>query len=182
MSSNYSVTVGVASSADRWGAVRSTLAAAVHQSCPTWLAAEAEDIVQESMIRLLHIVESREGNPDPGSLYLWKVAYSVTVDEIRRQRRRHEVPLGNGLPRAVDGGHGSSPEELAAGGEVGRGILDCLAGLAENRRQAVRLRLLGHTVGEVASLMGWPYKKTENLVYRGLEDLRRCLRRKDLQR
>ena len=37
------------------------------------------------------------------------------------------------------------------------------------------LHLQGHSVPDAARLLGWPAKRTENLVYRGLADLRRCL-------
>jgi RNA polymerase sigma-70 factor (ECF subfamily) len=42
--------------------------------------------------------------------------------------------------------------------------------------------LHGHSVAEVAALLGWRFKKAENLVYRGLADLRRCLATKGLSR
>ncbi|HHQ48932.1 MAG TPA: sigma-70 family RNA polymerase sigma factor [Acidobacteria bacterium] len=181
MTAHASVSAGSGLPVERWEAVRSALTAAVRRTCPPWLAADAEDIVQESMVRLLGILKSREGKPDPGSSYLWRVAHSVTVDEIRRRRRRREVPMEEGLLEAGEEGGGASPEGLAEAAEVGRGILDCLTALARDRRRAVSLRLLGHTVGEVATLLEWSYKRAENLVYRGLADLRRCLRRKDLQ-
>ena len=43
------------------------------------------------------------------------------------------------------------------------------------RRLAVTLHLQGHTVPEAGSLLGWNAKRAENLVYRGLADLRDCL-------
>jgi RNA polymerase sigma-70 factor (ECF subfamily) len=54
-------------------------------------------------------------------------------------------------------------------------ILACLGQLQERRRVAVTLHLQGYAVGEVASALGWTEKQAENLVYRGLGDLRRCL-------
>jgi RNA polymerase sigma-70 factor (ECF subfamily) len=47
-----------------------------------------------------------------------------------------------------------------------------------DRRRAVMLYLQGHSVPEAARLLGWTAKRTENLVYRGLADLRHCLRAK----
>jgi RNA polymerase sigma-70 factor, ECF subfamily len=39
----------------------------------------------------------------------------------------------------------------------------------------VTLYLQGHTVPETARILGWDAKRAENLVYRGLADLRQCL-------
>ena len=58
---------------------------------------------------------------------------------------------------------------------MGRAIEGCLAGRAEPRRLAVTLHLQAHSVPEAAALLGWEEKRTENLVYRGMAELRRCL-------
>ena len=46
---------------------------------------------------------------------------------------------------------------------------------------AVTLYLQGHSVPEAARVLDWPAKRTENLVYRGLADLRECLMKKGIQ-
>ena len=46
---------------------------------------------------------------------------------------------------------------------------------------AVVLHLQGHSVPEAARLLNWGNKRTENLVYRGLADLRNCLALKGLE-
>ena len=47
--------------------------------------------------------------------------------------------------------------------------------MKRERRLAVMLHLQGHPVAEAARILGWTVKRTENLVYRGLADLRHCL-------
>jgi RNA polymerase sigma-70 factor (ECF subfamily) len=47
--------------------------------------------------------------------------------------------------------------------------------LQDRRRTAVTLHLQGFRTGEVAAALGWTEKQAENLVYRGLADLRACL-------
>jgi RNA polymerase sigma-70 factor (ECF subfamily) len=44
----------------------------------------------------------------------------------------------------------------------------------------VTLHLQGYSVAEAAALLAFGLKQTENLVYRGLADLRRCLAAKGL--
>jgi RNA polymerase sigma-70 factor (ECF subfamily) len=74
------------------------------------------------------------------------------------------------------------PERNCAGREIGEAIRDCLGRLVRPRRMAVTLDLQGHRVAEVARLLGWSAKKAENLVYRGLADLRGCLKAKGMGR
>ena len=111
--------------------------------------------------------------------YLYKVAYSALIDEIRRIRRRREDPLDESDSMPTQAVHGN-PEAIAAGQEIGRGVLDCLAGLNRDRRLSVTLYLQGHSVVEAARILEWPEKKTQNLVYRALADLRECLAAKGI--
>jgi RNA polymerase sigma-70 factor, ECF subfamily len=160
--------------------LRRHLTRAVGRVCPRWLADRAEDIVQAALMKLLEVLA--EGEAERNSSYVWKVAYTATVDEIRRHRRRREVPLeeddGPELPQREASG---DPERWRAAREIGLGIQDCLGRLIEPRRLAVALHLQGHSVPEAARVLGWKSKNVENLVYRGLADLRRCLAAKGLK-
>lgn len=157
--------------------LRSALARAVAQVCPRWLADQADDLVQVALLRLLDIRHRAEGKVEFTSFYLRKAAYSALIDEIRRRRRRHEValPEGEGAMEPQTTAASSNPERNRAAREVGRAIRDCLGRLIRPRRLAATLHLQGHSVPEVSHLMGWTAKKAENLVYRGLADLRECL-------
>jgi DNA-directed RNA polymerase specialized sigma24 family protein len=43
------------------------------------------------------------------------------------------------------------------------------------------LYLQGHTAPEIGRLLSWSPAKSNNLVHRGIADLRRCLERKGLR-
>ena len=77
--------------------LRRDIARAVGRLCPYWMADWRDDLVQSALLRVMHIVESRnrssEGNSAASTSYLYKVAYSVLVDELRRRRRRRETDL-----------------------------------------------------------------------------------------
>ncbi len=122
-----------------------------------------------------------EGTFALSTSYLYKVAHSVLVDEIRRVRRRRETDLEDAPAAEPSARDQDDPERTAASREIGRGIQSCLAGLARDRRLAVTLYLQGHSVPEAARILGWPEKRTENLVYRGLAGLRACLGAKGLR-
>lgn len=160
---------------DRYSELRSGLERAVARICPPWLADEREDLVQVALTRVLEIERRSEGERRFASSYLWRVAYSTLVDEIRRVRRRQEVPLEDEAGAGAMAAERPGPRDRATGGEIARGLRECLARMVRPRRLAVTLHLQGHTVPEAARLLGWGAKRTDNLVYRGLADLRRCL-------
>jgi RNA polymerase sigma-70 factor (ECF subfamily) len=163
--------------------LRAVLQRAVRRVCPRWLVDRSEDLVQVALMRVLDARGRNEGLSVLPSSYLYKVAYTTLIDEIRRLRRRPEVPLeaeghGDGASAPVAAGN---PEQDLAATEVGEAITQCLSGLGDDRRRAVTLHLQGHTVPQAAALLGWDAKRTENLVYRGLAELRQCLEAKGVK-
>lgn len=155
--------------------LRSALSRAVAQSCPSWLMAESDDLVQVALLRVVDVLRRREEEAALSSFYLKRAAYSAVVDEIRRRRRRREVPIEDELGAVELPTRAPGPEDHAESRELGEAIRGCLGGLISSRRQAVVLRLQGHSVVDVGRLLGWDAKKAENLIYRGMADLRLCL-------
>ena len=161
--------------------LRDELERAVAKVCPRWLADRREDLVQIALMRVMEIQRRSEGKRQFRASYLWKAAYSAMVDEIRRHRRRREAPLEDETWEGGPPATGASPERRVADREIAHGIRRCLDRLVRPRRMAVVLYLQGHSVPEAANLLNWGNKRTENLVYRGLADLRSCLARKGLE-
>jgi RNA polymerase sigma-70 factor (ECF subfamily) len=162
-------------------AVRRQVVRAVERLCPSWLSAERDDIVQNTLLRLHQLAQAGEGKGALAASYIWKAAYTVMIDEIRRRARRPEVSLDETPIALTMVRPGPSPEESASGRELGASIRDCLKSMIASRRAAVVLHLQGHPVPEIATLMGWNEKKTENLVYRAVAGLRACLESKGLR-
>jgi RNA polymerase sigma-70 factor (ECF subfamily) len=165
----------------RWAGLAATMARAVRRQCPAWLRDHAEDIAQSALAKVMTAELRAEGTRPLSSFYLYRAAHSALVDEIRRRKRRPEIPLegtaepdDQGLrfePRAQ-----GDPESSASFRELGGAVRQCLLTARRDRRLAVTLYLQGHSVPEAARILGWDPKRTENLVYRGLADLRQCLR------
>lgn len=186
---------GAAWADERYEALRAELVRAVRRVCPGWLADRRDDLVQVALLRVIEIERRGEGARELAPAYLARTAYCVLIDEIRKLRRRREVPLDpgdRGGGERGDRGDRSErswdlaapqpgPQQVSEAGEIGRGIRACLGRMVAPRRMAVTLHLLGHGVPEVARLLLWSGKRAENLVYRGLDDLRRCLREKGLE-
>jgi len=164
----------------RWTALAAAMARAVRRQCPAWLSDHAQDIAQMALAKVMAAEEKREGERPLTPFYLHKVAHSALVDEIRRRKRRPEVPLegtseSGGLEGRFEPRAAGDPESSASFRELGAAVRDCLAAASRERRLAVTLYLQGHTVPETARILGWDNKRAENLVYRGLADLRQCL-------
>jgi RNA polymerase sigma-70 factor (ECF subfamily) len=114
------------------------------------------------------------------------VVATTLVDAVRRRRARPEEPLmtegnalsaGGGEPHAA----GPSPEVAAGHAELLDAVESQLEAMPERRRLAVRLHLQGFDTSEVGRLAGWSEPKARNLVYRGLDELRRRLRERGIQ-
>jgi len=161
--------------------LRAEISRAVRSLCPRWLASRADDLVQDAFLKIFELRRRSEQERELSSFYLKRVVYSALVDEIRRLERRRESSLeaedGEELPLASPS---PGPERAQAGKEIGVGIRDCLATLLRPRKLAVTLYLQDVSVVEAARLLGWDLKHTRNLVYRGLGDLRQCLKAKGL--
>lgn len=169
--------------ADPWAdadSLRVQLIRSVRRVCPSWLADRAEDIVEAALI---HVVEgrNRRGTNDPvAASYLCKVAYTATIDEIRRVRREREVPLEEALQAGTEPATASDPAGDESLRRLGCGIRDCLERMVEPRRLAVGLHLLGHGSAEISKLTGWDGRRSRNMLHRGMGDLRACLTTKGL--
>ena len=171
---------GPSPSDSRWVPLAATMARAVRRQCPPWLADQAQDIAQAALAKVVALDKAAEVKRPLTTFYLHKVAHSALVDEIRRRKRRREVsieapPEGAEEARPFEPRAHGDPESHASNRQIGLAIRACLAATNRDRRLAVMLYLQGHSVPEAARILGWDVKRTENLVYRGLADLRQCL-------
>lgn len=166
---------------DEYEELRAEIARSVRSLCPRWLTSRAEDLVQTALLKIFELRQRSEQRQDLSPFYLKRVAYSALVDEIRRLERKRETPLEDedGEPMPLTSST-PGPDRLQAGREVGEGIRDCLGTLLRQRRLAVTLYLQEVSVVDAARILGWDLKQTRNLVYRGLGDLRECLKAKGL--
>lgn len=157
--------------------LRRGLERAVARICPRWLREERDDLVQTSMVRILERARA-EGDAGFNATYLWKTAYSVVLDEVRRVRWSRERAIDD--EAAPPASPGDGPERRVLGRELVRAVRACLAALSDDRRHAVMMRLAGFAHAEIARRLAWDEKRATNLAFRGFEDLRACLREKGM--
>jgi RNA polymerase sigma-70 factor (ECF subfamily) len=162
------------------GDLRDRMDRAVRKVAPAWMRDQIDDLVQVAMMKIMRSGKV-EGDAELNNGFVYRVAHSVIVDEIRRRKRRNETDMDPSLPDPVEPHVRSDPEAMAGGQEIGAVIVECLGHLAVDRRRAVTLYLQGHSVPETAKLLDLQPKKAENLVYRGLAELRDLLRARGVE-
>jgi len=163
--------------------LRHRIHSVVHRVCPGWLRGDVEDVTQNALLKVVEVLRRKgDRNPELAPSYLWRVAYTCTVDAIRsrREARQREVSMETTTESRARPAPEPDPERRSAGSEIGRGIEECLERLVRPRRLAAMLYLQGHTAPEIGRLMDWTPAKSNNLVHRGIADLRRCLEGKGL--
>ncbi len=159
--------------------VRTVLKRAIDRLCSRWTPDAREDLVQNALLKL-HQRASGEGIGTYQASYLYRVAHSIVIDEIRKQSRSPVTTSAELSPEQLAAEHDQRPEQWTAAADARDALRDCLRSLVETRRAALVLYLQGHSVPDAARLLGWPAKRTENCVYRGLADLRACLEGKGI--
>lgn len=154
------------------------LRAAIVRLAPKHLGIDFDDVEQEARLRLWRALE-REREIDDLASYLYRVAATATIDAIRRVKARRETQWAETeeeAPVARLISPEPSPERAAAAREIADRAARELQRIPESRRRAVGLYLQGLGSGEIGRALGWTEAKARNLLYRGLEDLRRRLR------
>lgn len=137
--------------------------------------ADLDEVMQEVRIRLWRAGKTGKVLEDLGSSYLYQVATSATLDLLRR-RRAHGADQAEDVEerRELPAGTPSPHDDLEAR-ELAEQIEAAIETLATERRVAVRFHLNGYDRDDIARALGWSEAKTRNLLYRGLDDLRRRL-------
>jgi RNA polymerase sigma-70 factor (ECF subfamily) len=153
----------------------------IARTCPGDMGLQCSDIEQDACLRLWRAIQSERDLTNPAS-YIYRIAVSATIDAVRRVISRHEQQLGPAsdeepeIEGLLAADPEQSPDRVAERRRVARIVELAMSRLARNRRTAVELYLQGMRSQEIADLMGWTESKARNLIYRGLDDLRKHLR------
>ncbi len=161
--------------------IRGVIEKAVSMTCPRYLREHREDIVQEAHLRLMRAADLDDPRFRTRS-YLWKAAHCAILDAMRVVRRRSGETLSDAS--VIDETHGSGmpgPGRETHAGEIAEAIRDCLHTLIESRRRIVTLNLYGYGMTEIAGMLGEDRKRIDNLLNRGMANLRECLMGKGMR-
>ncbi|MDE3079766.1 MAG: RNA polymerase sigma factor [Paracoccaceae bacterium] len=139
--------------------------------------AEAEDVTQETMLRLWRIAPEWRAGEAKVTTWLQRVAMNLCTDRLRRRRTVHI----DAIPEPEDGQASAMDGMIEA--DRSRALQMALDQLPERQRQAVVLRHLeGLSNPEIAEVMDIGVEAVESLTARGKRALAAALagRRKEL--
>lgn len=139
--------------------------------------AEAEDVVQDTMLRLWRMAPDWQDGQAQLSTWLYRVATNLCID--RRRRRRPSEPL-DAVPDPV-APEPAGPAALMQS-QRAAALQAALDRLPDRQRQAVILRHLdGLSNPEIAAVMDIGIEAVESLVARGKRALTTALRGQRMQ-
>jgi RNA polymerase sigma factor (sigma-70 family) len=127
--------------------------------------AEAEDVAQETMLRLWKIAPDWRQGETKVTTWAYRVATNLCIDRQRSRVRRRQLALDD-APEVADGAPGAEGRLQEAGRMAA--LEAALAELPDRQRQAVVLRHLeGMTNPEIAAIMEIGVEAVESLTARG---------------
>ncbi len=132
--------------------------------------ADAQDLVQETLLRVRRGLESYE----PGSLPAWlsRIVTNVFLDEVRRRRRRPTDPFGDDAERVLP--PSAAADEISA--DLSDEVQGALSSLSDEFRTAVVLcDVVGLSYDEIAAMQGVPVGTVRSRIHRGRRLLRAAL-------
>jgi RNA polymerase sigma-70 factor (ECF subfamily) len=114
--------------------------------------AEAEDIAQESFLRLYAHLRTGESLENPRA-WLFRVAYNLAIDS-RRRKRMDSLDDETGKPIERGDVQSPDPEYLAIENQRRDRIAGAISRLSEQQRQCMTLRTEGFRHREIAEILG----------------------------
>jgi len=117
--------------------------------------AEAEDVVQEALLRLHHALEHDERIESPRA-YLATVATRLSIDQLRSARMRREAYVGEWLPEPLVADSSADPAPQAElADSLSLAFLVVLESLSPEQRAALLLRdVFDYDYAQIADVVG----------------------------
>jgi RNA polymerase sigma factor (sigma-70 family) len=139
---------------------------------------DLEDIEQEIRLKIWKFLKKGK-KVDNLASYIKKVAYSTTIDELRRMRKQRpsqepdtlkRIFLGTDPPSRRDSV--LSPEACLERDEARQSIGALVDTLSEDRKKVLTLFLAGMSIEEISISLSWDKSRIRHLYYRGIDDLK----------
>ncbi len=131
---------------------------------------EAEDIVQETFIRVWKAADRWESGRAKVSTWISRIAINLCYDRLRRRREK----LVDEIPEQID--HAPSQETALVRAQSGNRVADAVAGLPDRQRMALELVHFQEMSNiEAAQIMDVSVEALESLLARGRRKLKAVL-------
>jgi len=154
--------------------IRHVIAANLHKTDNVNL----EDVEQEVKVKIWKFLKKGK-KVDNFPSYIKRVAYTATIDELRKMRKQNPTSETTGLKNIYSMSRinelrnpADSPGFLLEGQEMRESLKELIDSLGENRKQVLRLYLVGMSIEEICEFFDWDKTKVRHLLYRGIDDLK----------
>ncbi len=139
---------------------------------------DPDDIHQEVKIKIWNVLTDEKKIENYAS-YIKKIVNSTVIDHLRRIRREERI-LFSEIQRKIAERRGTYKKETIDEKNYKNILRQSVDSLLDSRRKVVKLYLLNMTLEEIAEYFNWSLHKTRNLLYRGLNDLKKILLEKGI--
>ena len=138
----------------------------------------AEDLVQNTFLKLIHRWRD-PWEPSPLlSAWLYRVVHNEAIDQIRREARRHALHVDHARTH-TDDGHASN-SALDTPSERAAAAADALARLPERDRQLVVLKVYeGKSYREISEITGLSSGNIGFILHHAMRKLAETLRQEE---
>lgn len=161
-----------------WSRLYSDLAPTVLRYLRSRGSADPEDLTGEVFLQVVRRLDQFHGSEAEFRSWVVTIAHRRSIDAHRARTRRPVDPLDDRVLAAI-AGVGNVQEE-ALGNLATRDTISTLAGLSQDQRDVLFLRILaGLSIAEVASAVGKSPGAVKSLQARAIGALRRSLSESD---
>lgn len=137
---------------------------------------DPEDVYQDIRLKIVKKILSAKKIRSPAS-YINSVVHTTLIDCLRKSRAQEEIFQYERLEklRQAEGQNEPRGRDPAR-----RAIGEAVESLIPSRKKALKMFLLNMTVEEIAHSLNWTPIKTRTLIYRGLDDIKKKLKKKGI--
>ncbi len=131
---------------------------------------DAEDLTEQTFLQAYRHFEraQRESDGRPLRPWLIRIAHNLAANMYRDRARKPQSPLDEGAPIAT----AHTTEELVAGRDELKRVLEAVKQLPDDRREALIMRFaLGMDNREIARALGRTDGATKVLIHRAIKQL-----------
>jgi RNA polymerase sigma factor (sigma-70 family) len=140
---------------------------------------DIDDILQETHIKLWKLLQSEKKITNYTS-YIRKIVDTSVMDFLRKFKRDEGIYIHEKSRRISETNFGYDTDYLYEQSDLKDLVGKAVESLIESRRKVVKLYLLNLSIEEIALYFHWSTHKTRNLLYRGLLDLKKILKEKNI--
>jgi len=145
---------------------------------PQKFGLDPDDISQEIRIKIWRLLHNEKNIKNQAS-YIKKIVDSSVIDLLRKWKRDEGIMLVEKQKKISEIKKGY-PAAISLEENLRDTVAEAVDSLIDSRRKVVRLHLMDMTIEEISGYFNWSANKTRNLLYRGLADLKKMLKNKDI--